>query len=355
MTSVTFAQRPALQSCHVAVLAGGRSSEREVSLKSARGIAHALRGGLTREHTLPRKVTEIELDLAGRWVLEGTPLAPAHALARLADVDVFLIGLHGGEGEDGTLQGLLASVGACHTGSGVRASALCMDKLATRGVATSVGVRVADGLCFSAAEWNSEPAALLARVVALAGDGWVVKPRFGGSSVATCVTREEAGLEPAIRAVLETGDDVLVEARIAGVETSCGVLGNRGDDPLVLQPIEIRPSKGEWFDYAEKYSADGAREVCPPESVSATAIERIRAGAGRVYQRAGCDGYARIDFMVPVAGGVEGEPVMLEVNTLPGMTERSLLPQEAAVAGIDYTALCLRIVELALRRARGGA
>ncbi|MCY3004222.1 MAG: D-alanine--D-alanine ligase [Planctomycetota bacterium] len=355
MTSALLAQRPSLQSCHVAVLAGGRSSEREVSLKSARGIVHALRGGLTRAHALPRKVTEVELDLDGRWVLEGTPLAPAQALARLADVDVFLIGLHGGEGEDGTLQGLLASVGACHTGSGVRASALCMDKLATRGIAASVGVRVADGLCFSAAEWNADSAALLARAVALANDGWVVKPRFGGSSVATCVTRKVAELEPAIRAVLDTGDDVLVEARIAGVETSCGVLGNRGDEPLVLQPIEIRPTKGEWFDYAEKYSADGAREVCPPESIALVSVERIRASAGRVYQRAGCDGYARIDFMVPVAGGVEGEPVMLEVNTLPGMTERSLLPQEAAVAGIDYTALCLRIVELALRRAKGGA
>jgi D-alanine-D-alanine ligase len=353
MTSAALAQRPSLQSCHVAVLAGGRSSEREVSLRSARGIVHALRGGLTREHALPRKVTEVELDLAGRWIVEGEALAPAQALARLGDVDVFLIGLHGGEGEDGTLQGLLASLGARHTGSGVRASALCMDKLATRGVAQSVGVLVAEGVCFSKVEWESAAAALLARVKALAHDGWVVKPRFGGSSVATSVTREVSQLEPAIRAVLATGDDVLIEARIAGVETSCGVLGNRGDDPLVLQPIEIRPTKGEWFDYAEKYSSDGARELCPPESISAQAVERIRAAAGRVYRRAGCEGYARIDFMVPVAAGVEGEPVMLEVNTLPGMTERSLLPQEAAVAGIDYTALCLRIVELAL--ARGGA
>lgn len=355
MTSAALAQRPSLQSCHVAVLAGGRSSEREVSLKSARGIVHALRGGLTREHALPRKVTEVELDLAGRWVLAGEALEPAQALARLDDVDVFLIGLHGGEGEDGTLQGLLASVGACHTGSGVRASALCMDKLATRGLAASVGVHVAPGLCFSRLEWQQDATALLARVRALAPRGWVVKPRFGGSSVATFVTDEPAELEPAIRAVLETGDDVLVEARIAGVETSCGVLGNRGDEPRVLQPIEIRPTGGKWFDYTQKYSADGAREVCPPESISNDSIERIRAAAARVYRRTGCDGYARIDFMVPQADGVESEPVMLEVNTLPGMTERSLLPQEAAVAGIDYTALCLEIVALALRRKGGDA
>lgn len=341
-----------LRSLCVAVLGGGRSSEREVSLKSAKGIARALRGELASGRTLPARVMEVELALDGRWIVEGEPLSVARALERLVGVDVFFLGLHGGEGEDGTIQGLLAANGALHTGSGVRASALCMDKLATRGIAQSVGVRVADGLCFGAAEWRNDAAHWLARVEDLSKDGWVLKPRFGGSSVATTVTRERAALVPGIEAVLATGDDVLVEARIGGVETSCGVLGNRDEEPHALMPIEIRPAKGEWFDYAEKYSADGAHELCPPQSVGAQSIARIRESAAKVYRRAGCEGYARIDFFVPLRDGVELEPVMLEVNTLPGFTERSLLPQEALHEGIDYTALCVKIVELALRRGR---
>jgi D-alanine-D-alanine ligase len=341
-----------LRSLCVAVLGGGRSSEREVSLKSAKGIARALRGELASGRTLPARVMEVELALDGRWIVEGEPLSVARALERLVGVDVFFLGLHGGEGEDGTIQGLLAANGALHTGSGVRASALCMDKLATRGIAQSVGVRVADGLCFGAAEWKHDAAHWLARVEDLSKDGWVLKPRFGGSSVATTVTRERAALVPGIEAVLATGDDVLVEARIGGVETSCGVLGNRDEEPHALMPIEIRPAKGEWFDYAEKYSADGAHELCPPQSVGAQSIARIRESAAKVYRRAGCEGYARIDFFVPLRDGVELEPVMLEVNTLPGFTERSLLPQEALHEGIDYTALCVKIVELALRRGR---
>jgi len=353
MSAVAAAKEQRVESVCVAVLAGGRSSEREVSLRSGQGIARALRGELVRGRALPREVIEIEIDARGRWIVDGAPLAAEVALARLARVDVFFLGLHGGEGEDGTIQGLLSASGRMHTGSGVRASAVCMDKLATRGIAQSVDVRVAAGLCFGAAEWSVARAALLARIEQVSSEGWVLKPRFGGSSVATTVTRDRAALEPGVEAVLATGDDVLVEARVPGVETSCGVLGDRGERPRALMPIEIRPAKGEWFDYAEKYSADGAHELCPPQSVGERSIARIRSAAERVFARAGCEGYARIDFIVPSAGGEELEPVMLEVNTLPGFTERSLLPQEAAYEGIDYTALCVRILESALRRAAG--
>ncbi|MBM3991183.1 MAG: D-alanine--D-alanine ligase [Planctomycetes bacterium] len=353
MSARERANEQRVESLCVAVLSGGRSSEREVSLRSGKGIARALRGELTRSAALPREVLEVEIDAEGRWIVEGAALAAEVALARLERVDVFFLGLHGGEGEDGTIQGFLSASGRVHTGSGVRASAVCMDKLATRGIAQSVDVRVAAGMCFCPAEWGVDRASLLARIEQLSSEGWVIKPRFGGSSVATTLTRDRAALEPAVEAVLATGDDVLVEARVAGIETSCGVLGERGDSPRALMPIEIRPTKGEWFDYAEKYSADGAHEYCPPRSVGERSITRIRHAAERVFARTRCEGYARIDFIVPSRGGVELEPVMLEVNTLPGFTERSLLPQEAAFEGLDYTALCVRILESALRKAAG--
>jgi D-alanine-D-alanine ligase len=340
----------------VALLAGGTSSEREVSLWTARGVGDALRGKLAgaARARLPREVLEVEIDPEGRWRVGGEALAPAAALERLGRVDVFFLCLHGGEGEDGTVQGFLATAGQRFTGSGVRASAVCMDKQATRALASSAGLAVAPGECLSRREWESEREARLARALALSRDGWVVKPRCGGSSVTTFVVRDPAELAPALDAVLATGDDALVEARIEGVELSCGVLGNRGDELLALPPVEIRPAAGRFFDYQQKYSSTGASELCPPRSVGETSIARVQAAARIAHGRAGCDGYSRTDFIVPKIGDAEGEPVLLEINTLPGLTARSLLPQEAAVVGIDYTSLCLRIAGLALA-ARGGS
>jgi D-alanine-D-alanine ligase len=127
------------------------------------------------------------------------------------------------------------------------------------------------------------------------------------------------------------------------------VLGNRGEPLRALPPIEIRPAAGRFFDYQQKYAADGAREVCPVESLDPATVERVQARARAFYDAAGCEGYARVDFIVPT----DGEPVLLEANTLPGFTARSLLPQEAAVAGMDYRGLVLWVIEAALRR-RGG-
>lgn len=343
---------PDLSQARVVLLAGGRSSEREVSLWTARGVRDALTGALATTHHpfLPREVRMVEIGLDGRWSLDGHVRSPAETLVELRRSDVVFSCLHGGEGEDGTIQGFLATSGCGFTGSGVRASALCLDKLATRALAQTVDVAVAPGLCSSLPEWRDDRTAFLQRVRSLSRSGWVIKPRCGGSSVATCVTMEERELEPAIEAVFATGDDVLVEARIAGVELSCGVLGNRGGALTSLPPIEIRPADGKFFDYQQKYASDGAREVCPPVGIGPESIERVRRAAERVHRRAGCDGYSRIDFIVPSEHGREREPVMLEVNTLPGMTARSLLPQEAAAVGLDYAGLCLVILGLALER-----
>ncbi len=333
----------------VAVLGGGESGEREVSLASARGVMAAL--GTTRSHSgcsiAVTDVRFVQLESKGVWRVGELETDACGALGALVDVDVFFICLHGGAGEDGTLQGLLASTGRRHTGSGVQASALCMDKLALRGLAREEGLRVAAGACIDAASWRADRGAALSRCAALSDSGWVIKPRRGGSSVDTALVDDAAALDAAVERVLAGGDDALIEQRIAGVELSCGVLESPEGVARALPPIEIQPDAGRFFDYQQKYSSAGARELCPPVSVDAASIERVQELAQRIHSAAGCRGYSRADFIVPRSSAGFEEPVLLEVNTLPGLTERSLLPQEAAAVGMGYGELCLRILEVA--------
>jgi D-alanine-D-alanine ligase len=342
----TLAAPVDLATCTVAVLSGGQSGEREVSLTSARGIVDALA-----EDVPPRAVREVEIAADGRWNVNGDWVAAGTALQRLGDVDVFFLGLHGGPGEDGTIQGLLESAGRPYTGSGVRSSALCMDKQALRLLAADAGLCVAPAVCVSRRRWSDERIAVEAGFDALGGARWVVKPRGGGSSVDTFVVGERSALVDAVEGAFADDTHVLVEAFVEGVEVSCGVLGN-ADEPLQALPtVEIRPAEGRFFDYQQKYdsSGSGAVELCPAESLDAEREQRVRELAARAHEVGGCDGYSRVDFIVPPAG----EPVLLEVNTLPGMTPRSLLPQEAAAVGIEYRALCLYILDRALRRGAG--
>lgn len=329
----------------VAVLYGGRSSEREVSLKSGAAVSAALRDA--RDGCGPSNVVDVEITDAGTWRLLGEEHAPEEALSRIPRSAVFFLALHGGEGEDGTLQGLLAATGRAHTGSGVAGSALCLCKSWTRSVLTEAGLTVAPGRTVDAAQWRADAASVLESVRALSRAGWAVKPDRGGSSVATFVLDDDRALRGAIESVLATKDRALVEARVRGTECTVAVIGNRGD-AHALMPVEIVPKDGRFFDYEEKYSAAGASEHCPPRSIDAATCAALRALGERAHAAAGCEGYSRIDFIVPAGGG---DPVVLEINTLPGMTARSLLPLAAAHAGMSFRALCLRLVELALERA----
>jgi D-alanine-D-alanine ligase len=331
-----------VRQAEVVVLAGGVSGEREVSLLSGAEIARAL--GVA-DGRGPARVRLVQIDADGSWGVEGRRYGAAEALAQLGRVDVFLIALHGGAGENGTLQGLLESVGARYTGSGVAASALCMDKLATRALARDAGLRVARGACFPRSEVLRDAAPAARAAQAFGERGWFVKPRSGGSSVATFRVAAGGDLTAALRAVAESGDDVLVEEALSGVECSCGVLEGPGAAALALPAIEIQPAAGHFFDYRQKYASDGAREVCPPPSLSLEAHARVQRDALALFAVTGCSGYARIDFIV----SDDGVPVLLEANTLPGLTARSLLPQEAAAVGMDYRSLCLWILGAALR------
>lgn len=331
----------------VAVLMGGASGEREVSLISGRAVAQAL--GQRAAAGELAQVREVEIAIDGSWIVAGGVQPAARALELLHDVDVFFLGLHGGAGEDGTLQGMLAAAGRCHTGSGVGASAICMDKAATRGLAAAAGLRVAPGRVIDARSFASRREQELQRALELATqDAWVVKPRRGGSSVNTHLVRERLALEVAIRGVLSGGDDALVEARISGVEVSCGVLDFCGTPARALPAIEIQPAEQCFFDYQQKYSESGAREFCPAPSLSAHSEARVRESALALHRLCGCAGYSRSDFIVPA----QGDPVLLEINTLPGLTPRSLLPQEAAAVGIGFEALCLGLVDSAWKRRR---
>lgn len=332
-----------LAELRVAVVMGGSSTEREVSLISGRCVLAALERCVLSNALA--KVSAIEVDSKGLWVVDGVAHDAAKALGLCRDVHVFFLALHGGAGEDGTVQGLLEACGRRHTGSGVVASAICMDKAATRGLAASSGLRVAPAALIDAAGFARNPTAEVQRARALpaCGAGWVVKPRRGGSSVNTHLVVDPDDLARAISQVLQSGDDALVEARISGIEVSCGVLAVRHGEERALPPIEIQHEKERFFDYEQKYSESGAKEICPASSLDESMKERVQTAALALHRLCGCAGYSRSDFIVPPSG----DPVLLEINTLPGLTPRSLLPQEAAVVGITYDELCLALVECA--------
>ncbi|MFT6714574.1 MAG: D-alanine-D-alanine ligase [Planctomycetota bacterium] len=334
----------------IAVLMGGVTGEREVSLKTGAAVARALQ---QRGH----RVLDVQLEADGTTWSCGDESGTALDLLAgcLARVDVFWIALHGGDGEGGALQGLFETLGLVHTGSGVAASALCMDKLGSLRFLRQEGLRIAAHSLFTELDYRkSQDHAkdMLERARRLPGAerGLSVKPRRGGSSVATSLLGpdEVAGssLAEAIEAVFEVSDDALVEERIVGIEVTCPVLDSSGGVPSALQPVEIRPKQGRFFDYEEKYSEGGAEEFCPPRSLDLETVTRLQELALRAHRTSGCSGYSRTDFIIP-QGEQNPTPVLLEVNTLPGMTPRSLFPLSASQAGLDFGELCERIATAA--------
>ena len=358
-TSTAADRRQRLATARVAVLGGGRSSEREISLLTQGGVVDALRG-LPPERG-PERVDAVEIARDGRWCVEGVPIPAGEALERLHDVDVYFLALHGGEGEDGTLQGLLDACDRAYTGSGVGASAVALDKQFARVLAADAGLIVPAGRVVSPHAWAADPEGVRRDLRGLADASeptWFVKPRSGGSSVAMSRLRGRDALgvplEQALAAVFAERDEALVEVAVEGTEVSVGVIpdptGAPGPDGTlparVLTPVEIRPHAGRFFDYEEKYSEAGARELCPPETVPRAVQDRLREETLAAHALFRCAGYSRTDFIVPE----EGAPVFLETNTLPGLTARSLLPLEAAAEGIDYAGLCALLVQDGLAR-----
>jgi len=337
------------------VLMGGTSAERDVSIASGLRVAEALRArghAVTAIDTVRGALTEAEVkSLLASGVMKVLPPDPdalatlsaetlPAAVRRLSSgaagaAEVVFIGLHGGQGEDGTLQAVLDLTGVPYTGSGHLASALAMDKDLSKRLFRDAGVRTPDWLMAPGSDDE---------IVAAIGLPAIVKPSKQGSTVGLTLVKERAGLQPAIAEARKHDDEVMIERFIAGRELTVGILGS-----TALPVGEIIP-KHEIYDYECKYTAGMAREVFPAEIPAAVAREAQEL-AVRAFRALKLAGYARIDFRMTA----EGTLYCLEANTLPGMTELSLIPQAAAAAGISFPELCERIVRLALEPKDGGA
>lgn len=335
----------------IVVLAGGISTERDVSLSSGAKITNALREnghevayvdsflGVKDKHNvfktkednviesylIPDNPPSIE-ELKKQKKTKG--LFGENVLEICQEADIVFIALHGAFGEDGRVQATLESLGIRYTGSGYRGSAIAMDKDFTKriindgGVLTAKWVRVTDDM--SSQDIMNELEFPM-----------VVKPSNGGSSVGISIVKNEDELSNALTLARGYDKKILVEEYIDGREFSVGIL-----DGKALPPIEIIPKEG-FYDYKNKYQAELTEEICPA-NLSEEETKMLQEAALKAHQLLMLRGYSRVDFIRKT----EGQYVFLEVNTLPGMTPTSLLPQEAKAVGIDYNDLCNRIVKL---------
>jgi D-alanine-D-alanine ligase len=319
----------------VAILAGGRSSEHEISLASARSVLESL-------DPAEYDVVTVAIGRDGRWelgsgdgsVAETLPVPTANAPAALGAVDVVLPILHGPFGEDGTVQGLLELAGLPYVGAGVAASALCMDKDLFKKVLRDSGIAVARHVALREGdEKQGNPF----------GFPCFVKPARLGSSVGITKAHDEVELDAAVELAFRHDDKVLVEEFLDGIEVEVGVLGNR--EPIASVPGQIVPLGHEWYDFASKYEEGGMQLVIPPdlpeevlEDVQRTAIESFRVTE--------CEGMARVDCFVVDSNRV----VVNELNTIPGFTSTSVYAKLFDASGIPYETLLRRLIELALER-----
>ncbi|MEW5701289.1 MAG: D-alanine--D-alanine ligase [Candidatus Zixiibacteriota bacterium] len=336
----------------VLVLAGGKSSERDVSLASGDAISQALSGSGHTVFRLDPGVTMRAVEwqpqptgqkigtappdqstLASVGGGTGTILSPADLpLADLRSVDVVLIALHGGDGEDGHLQALLDLANIPYTGSGMLASALAMDKNAAKRIFVAEGIPTPEWRVLDApTDWE------FADLSDALGLPLVVKPNAQGSTVGLTLVKDASQWAPALKQAFHWGPRVIAEQYIPGRELTVGVLG---DKPLPV--VEIRPKHGI-YDYECKYTPGQTEYICPaPLSAPQTRI--VQEQGMEAFRALGCRGYARADFRMDPDGNV----YCLEMNTLPGMTSLSLVPQAAKSAGIEFPELLRRICDLAL-------
>jgi D-alanine-D-alanine ligase len=317
----------------VAVLSGGRSSEHEVSLASGASVAAGLRSA-------GHDVLEVTLERDGTWCHDGEELALTPGRGLLG-ADVAFPVLHGPFGEDGTVQGLLELLDVPYVGSGVLASAACLDKVVAKDLMARAGLPQVDFAGVGAARWGDDPEGVLAELARL-GLPVFVKPAHLGSSVGIAKVAEAAELGGALDAAFAHDPCVIVEAMSAGVEVECSVLGAT-DAAQASEPGEI-VIDADWYDFAAKYEPGGMRLVVPAR-ISAVARERVQALALAAFARFGCSGLARADFFV------EGDDVLLnELNTMPGFTATSVYAKLWEASGLAYEELVTRLCELALQR-----
>jgi D-alanine-D-alanine ligase len=339
----------------VVVLMGGKSPEHEVSLVTGREVVRHL--DKRKYQILPVVISQD----GERWQLQSPQQILLHSPAGVEEinhqkkieggkallpkgeslplklgreVDLVFLAMHGPYGEDGTIQGMLELAGIPYTGAGILASGLGMNKMMFKKVMKQEGIPIPDYLVFRKED-------SISKILKKFKLPLVVKPGDQGSSVGVSLVHNKKELGPALKMAFEYSSKILIEEYLKGIEVSCGVLGN--EDPMALPVIEIIP-KREFFDYQAKYDETQCDEIVPAR-ISKQLIKRVQDLAIQVFEAIECQGFGRVDMII-----AEGKPYVLEINTIPGLTPVSLFPKEAAAAGITYSQLLDRIIELALEK-----
>jgi D-alanine-D-alanine ligase len=337
---VSSPAQPTARTLTVAVLAGGRSSEHDVSLSSGATVREGL---LASGH----EVISVEIGHDGAWRIgeERLSVTPGKGLL---GVDVVFPALHGPFGEDGTVQGLLESLGVAYVGAGVAASAVCADKVLFKQLMSASGLPQVRYAGLREEHWRQSRAQVLTDLARL-GLPVFVKPAHLGSSVGIAKVAIPEQMAQALDAAFGHDPLVIVEAMASGVEVECGILGRLDseatddDSILVSEPGEISLS-GDWYDFRAKYSS-GGMQLMVPAGISPAAAAKVKALALKAFRVTGCEGLARADFFV------DGEGVVLnELNTMPGFTRTSVYARLMAASGVDYPELADRLCRLALER-----
>lgn len=354
------------QKINVAVLMGGRTAEHEVSLETGRVIANAL--DKRKYNVKPIIITKM-----GKWLIprgyighiEGgdkhfqieymqnpniVPLSTGMALDKTVEekVDVVFVAMHGTLGEDGTVQGLLELADIPYTGSNVLSSSLAMHKMISRQLFQHNGLNVPKSLVFTVWDWNKSKTGVVSKVKSELGFPCVIKPMELGSSVGISIVKTEVKFEESFLKVLRYSNEVLTEEFLEGPEVTCAILGAvGGEEPIPLVPTQIIPKISEFFDYEAKYTPGGTEEITPPRNMGSDMIRMIQETAIRAHKILNCGGMSRTDMIIR-----DGSIYVLELNTIPGMTEISLYPQAAKAAGIEFSELLDKIIQIAIETHR---
>jgi D-alanine-D-alanine ligase len=337
----------------IAVLMGGKSSEHEVSIISGTEVVKNLderkyevlpvvisKNGTTWKLTNKDSLLSLEDTLRLRDTSNEIALIESKTISGVGaisdkPIDLIFIAMHGQFGEDGTVQGMLELAGILYTGSKVLASAIGMDKEVFRKLMQSQKLPIPKYITLHKGSKNSNFRKILGKMP------YFVKPVNGGSSVGASIAENAIEFKRAVNLAFKYDDRILIDEYLKGVEVTCGVIGNENPTPLPV--VEIRPLKGKFFDYESKYTESGSEEIVPAR-ISRSLTKKIQDLSLRVFKTVGCRGFARIDFILKD----NKYPIILEVNTIPGLTPMSLLPKAAKAAGISYSTLLNRIIKYAL-------
>ncbi len=339
----------------VAVLMGGKSSEHEISILSGQQVVKNLdkkryevlpvvisKDGTKWQLTSVNSILSLDnpIGLMGtdkELVIQNTHQLAGNTIASEKDLDVVFIAIHGPFGEDGKLQGILETSGIPYTGSGVLASSIGMDKPMFRKVMLSQKIPIPKYVVVD----KRDPVSYIYKTLGTLP--YFVKPVDQGSSVGSSLVKTKKDLPKALKIAFKYSDLALVDEYVDGLEVTCAVIGN--EKPVALPVTEIHPLKGEFFNYESKYTESGSEEITPAR-ISKSLTLKIQKLSVDVYKAIGCRGFGRVDFILK-----DGKyPIVLEINTIPGLTPMSLLPKAAKAAGISYSDLLDTIIEHAIEK-----